>query len=167
MYRVGIGYDIHRFEAGRCLKLGGVSVPYGWGLAGHSDADVLAHAVMDALLGALALGDIGRYFPDTDLQWKNADSMAMLSRVVEMIGEKGWQVGNLDSNVLAEAPRLAPYVPAIRDHLATVLGVDPERVSVKAGSHERVGAIGRGEGMAATAVVLLERSLSALRGRKE
>ena len=161
MYRVGTGHDIHRFEAGRPLVLGGVRVPYGWGLAGHSDADVLTHAIMDALLGALALGDIGRHFPDTDPQWKNADSLALLARVVEMIGEQGWQVGNLDAILLAEAPRLAPYLPAMRERLASALGVDVDRVSVKAGTHERMGSIGRGEGIAATAVVLLERSSSA------
>ena len=161
MYRVGTGHDIHRFEAGRPLVLGGVRVPYGWGLAGHSDADVLTHAIMDALLGALALGDIGRHFPDTDPQWKNADSLALLARVVEMIGEQGWQVGNLDAILLAEAPRLAPYLPAMRERLASALGVEANRVSVKAGTHERMGSIGRGEGIAATAVVLLERSSSA------
>jgi len=161
VYRVGTGHDIHRFEAGRPLVLGGVRVPYGWGLAGHSDADVLTHAIMDALLGALALGDIGRHFPDTDPQWKNADSLALLARVVEMIGEQGWQVGNLDAILLAEAPRLAPYLPAMRERLASALGVEANRVSVKAGTHERMGSIGRGEGIAATAVVLLERSSSA------
>lgn len=161
MYRVGTGHDIHRFEAGRPLVLGGVRVPYGWGLAGHSDADVLTHAIMDALLGALALGDIGRHFPDTDPQWKNADSLALLARVVEMIGEQGWQVGNLDAILLAEAPRLAPYLPAMRERLASALGVEADRVSVKAGTHERMGSIGRGEGIAATAVVLLERTSSA------
>jgi 2-C-methyl-D-erythritol 2,4-cyclodiphosphate synthase len=161
VYRVGTGHDIHRFEAGRPLVLGGVRVPYGWGLAGHSDADVLTHAIMDALLGALALGDIGRHFPDTDPQWKNADSLALLARVVEMIGEQGWQVGNLDAILLAEAPRLAPYLPAMRERLASALGVEADRVSVKAGTHERMGSIGRGEGIAATAVVLLERTSSA------
>lgn len=161
MYRVGTGHDIHRFEAGRPLVLGGVRVPYGWGLAGHSDADVLTHAIMDALLGALALGDIGRHFPDTDPQWKNADSLALLARVVEMIGEQGWQVGNLDAILLAEAPRLAPHLPAMRERLASALGVEADRVSVKAGTHERMGSIGRGEGIAATAVVLLERTSSA------
>jgi 2-C-methyl-D-erythritol 2,4-cyclodiphosphate synthase len=161
VYRVGTGHDIHRFEAGRPLVLGGVRVPYGWGLAGHSDADVLTHAIMDALLGALALGDIGRHFPDTDPQWKNADSLALLARVVEMIGEQGWQVGNLDAILLAEAPRLAPHLPAMRERLASALGVEADRVSVKAGTHERMGSIGRGEGIAATAVVLLERTSSA------
>lgn len=153
--RVGIGYDVHPFAPGRPLVLGGVVVPHDRGLAGHSDADALAHAVADALLGALALGDLGAHFPDDDPAFRGADSMALLARVRALVAGRGWTVGNVDATVVAEQPRLAPHVAAMRQALATALAVDPSEVSVKATRHEGLGAFGRGEGLAAMAVVLL------------
>ena len=156
--RVGHGYDVHRLVEGRDLILGGVSVPFARGLLGHSDADVLTHAVMDALLGAAALGDIGKLFPDSDAAYAGADSIALLERVTALLREHGWQVGNVDATVVAQAPRLAPYIPEMRRRLAEAMGLDVDCVSVKATTEERLGFTGSGEGMAAHAVALIERS---------
>ena len=156
--RVGHGYDVHRLVEGRALILGGVTVPFDLGLLGHSDADVLTHAVMDALLGAAALGDIGQLFPDSDAAYAGADSIALLERVTALLREHGWQVGNVDATVVAQAPKLAPYVPEMRRRLAEAMGLDVDCVSVKATTEERLGFTGSGEGMAAHAVALIERS---------
>ena len=155
--RVGHGYDVHRLVEGRALILGGVTVPFDRGLLGHSDADVLTHAVMDALLGAAALGDIGQLFPDSDAAYAGADSIALLERVTALLREHGWQVGNVDATVVAQAPKLAPYIPDMRRRLAEAMGLDVDCVSVKATTEERLGFTGRGEGMAAHAVALIER----------
>jgi 2-C-methyl-D-erythritol 2,4-cyclodiphosphate synthase len=154
--RVGIGYDAHRLVEGRPLLLGGVRIPGERGLAGHSDADVLAHAVADALLGAMALGDLGQRFPSTDERWRRADSMDLLRRVVAEVAGRGARVGNLDSVVIAQEPRLAPHVEAMRESLAGALGIDRGRVSVKSKTTDRLGFEGRSEGIAAHAVALLE-----------
>lgn len=156
--RIGHGYDVHRFAADRRLILGGVEIPFEKGLLGHSDADVLTHAVMDAMLGAAALGDIGKHFPDTDPAYKNADSLRLLSRVAETVAHSGYALGNLDATVLAEKPKLAPYIPEIRERLAAALGVDAGKISVKATTEEGLGFTGAGQGMAAHAVVLLEQT---------
>ena len=155
--RMGHGYDVHRLTAGRPLILGGVHVPYDRGLDGHSDADVLTHAVMDALLGAAALGDIGQLFPDSDAAYAGADSIALLRRVTALLREHGWQVGNVDATVVAQTPKLAPYIPEMRRRLAETMGLDVDCVSVKATTEERLGFTGSGEGMAAHAVALIER----------
>lgn len=155
--RVGHGYDVHRLVEGRALILGGVTVPFDRGLLGHSDADVLTHAVMDALLGAAALGDIGKLFPDSDAAYAGADSIALLERVTALLREHGWQVGNVDATVVAQTPRLAPYIPEMRRRLAEAMGLDVDCVSVKATTEERLGFTGSGEGMAAHAVALIER----------
>lgn len=155
--RVGHGYDVHRLVEGRALILGGVTVPFDRGLLGHSDADVLTHAVMDALLGAAALGNIGQLFPDSDAAYAGADSIALLERVTALLREHGWQVGNVDATVVAQAPRLAPYIPDMRRRLAEAMGLDVDCVSVKATTEERLGFTGSGEGMAAHAVALIER----------
>ena len=155
--RVGHGYDVHRLVAGRALILGGVTVPFDRGLLGHSDADVLTHAVMDALLGAAALGDIGKLFPDSDAAYAGADSMLLLRRVTALLREHGWQVGNVDATVVAQTPKLAPYVPEMRRRLAEAMGLDVDCVSVKATTEEKLGFTGSGEGMAAHAVALIER----------
>lgn len=155
--RVGHGYDVHRLVAGRALILGGVTVPFDRGLLGHSDADVLTHAVMDTLLGAAALGDIGKLFPDSDAAYAGADSIALLRRVTALLREHGWQVGNVDATVVAQAPKLAPYIPEMRRRLAEAMGLDVDCVSVKATTEERLGFTGSGEGMAAHAVALIER----------
>ena len=155
--RVGHGYDVHRLVEGRALILGGVTVPFDRGLLGHSDADVLTHAVMDALLGAAALGDIGQMFPDSDAAYAGADSIALLERVTALLREHGWQVGNVDATVVAQAPKLAPYIPEMRRRLAEAMGLDVDCVSVKATTEERLGFTGSGEGMAAHAVALIER----------
>jgi 2-C-methyl-D-erythritol 2,4-cyclodiphosphate synthase len=154
---VGIGYDCHRLVAGRRLVLGGVELPYERGLEGHSDADVLAHAVIDALLGAAGLGDIGERFPDTDERWRGADSIGLLQGVVMTVLAAGLQIVNVDCTVVMEAPRLAPHRQAIRERLAQALGLAVERVNVKATTGEGMGFVGRGEGIAALAVVSLER----------
>lgn len=154
--RIGHGYDVHRLVEGRKLILGGVDIPWERGLLGHSDADVLTHAVMDALLGAAGLGDIGKHFPDTDPAYAGADSLELLARVVELLGEKGFSVGNVDATVLAQRPKLAPHIPQMRDNLARVMGVSPDRVNVKATTEEGLGFTGSGEGMAAHAVCLLD-----------
>ena len=155
--RVGHGYDVHRLVEGRALILGGVTVPFDRGLLGHSDADVLTHAVMDALLGAAGLGDIGKLFPDSDAAYAGADSIALLERVTALLREHGWQVGNVDATVVAQAPKLAPYIPEMRRRLAEAMGLDVDCVSVKATTEERLGFTGSGEGMAAHAVALIER----------
>jgi len=154
--RIGHGYDVHRLTEGRALILGGVAVPYEKGLLGHSDADVLTHAVMDALLGAAGLGDIGRHFPDSDPAYAGADSMKLLDHVMALLREKGWQVGNADATILAQRPKLAPYIPEMRRRLAAGLGVPEDQVNVKATTEEKLGFTGSGEGMAAHAVCLLE-----------
>jgi 2-C-methyl-D-erythritol 2,4-cyclodiphosphate synthase len=155
--RVGIGYDSHRFAGARTLVLGGVTFPGEPGLEGHSDADVLTHAVIDAVIGAAGLGDIGRHFPDDDARFADADSIALLSQAVSTAAEAGWKVVNVDATVICERPRLAPHVAQMAERLGDALGVDQERVNVKATTNEGMGFIGRGEGMAACAVALLER----------
>ena len=152
MTRTGIGFDTHRLVACRPLIIGGVEIPHERGLLGHSDADVLAHAIMDALLGAIADGDIGQHFPSTDARWKDADSIELLRLVVSRLHLHGWQVANVDATVLAEAPHLAPHIPRMRTCLAEALGVDAMHVSVKATTNEGLGAIGRREGISAMAV---------------
>jgi 2-C-methyl-D-erythritol 2,4-cyclodiphosphate synthase len=154
--RIGHGYDAHRFEAGRPLILGGVHVPHDRGLAAHSDGDAVIHALCDALLGAAALGDIGDHFPDTDAKLRNIDSRLLLRRVMELLAAHGLRVGNVDITIVAQAPRLAPHLPQMRSALAQELGTDPGNVSIKATTTERMGFIGREEGLAAHAVALLE-----------
>ena len=154
--RIGHGYDVHRFKAGRKLILGGVEIPFELGLDGHSDADVLIHAVMDALLGAAALRDIGYHFPDTDMAYKGADSRMLLRRVRQLLEEKGYRLGNLDATILAQKPKLKPHIPQMMENIAADLGVEPDRVNVKATTEERLGFPGREEGMACHAVCLLE-----------
>ena len=153
--RIGIGYDIHRLVEGRKLVLGGVEIPFEKGLLGHSDSDVLTHAICDALLGAAALGDIGTHFPDTDPRWAGASSLDFLARVVEMLADRGYRVANVDATVLAERPKLKPYVQAIREQLASVLRVDVDQVSVKAKTSEGLESVGRGDAIVAQAVALL------------
>jgi 2-C-methyl-D-erythritol 2,4-cyclodiphosphate synthase len=156
--RIGNGFDVHALVAGRPLVLGGVTIPFERGLAGHSDADVLLHAICDAILGALALGDIGRHFPDTDPRWKDADSRALVRHVASLASAQGWQIGNLDATVIAQAPKLAPHVAAMRAHIAADLGCELGLVSVKATTTDHLGFAGRGEGIAALATVLLLRA---------
>jgi 2-C-methyl-D-erythritol 2,4-cyclodiphosphate synthase len=156
MTRTGIGFDAHRLVAGRPLVLGGVRIPHERGLLGHSDADVLVHALMDALLGAVADGDIGQHFPPGDARWKDADSVALLRLVVGRLHQHGWRVVNVDGTVLAEAPRLAPHIPQMRARLAEALGVESAQVSVKATTTEGMGAVGRREGISAMAVATVE-----------
>lgn len=153
--RIGHGYDVHRLVKGRLLILGGVTIPHETGLLGHSDADVLTHAVMDSLLGALALGDIGKHFPDTDEKWKGADSLVLASAVRDLVIRDGWKIGNVDATVLAQAPKLAPHIPAMRENLAKALQIPVERVSVKATTEEHLGFTGEKLGMAAHSVALL------------
>lgn len=155
--RIGHGYDVHRLTAGRKLILGGVDVPHDVGLLGHSDADVLTHAVMDALLGALALGDIGKHFPDTDERYAGADSIALLRHVAGLITAQGYRLGNLDATLLAQAPKLAPYIGQMRENLAAALSCEVSRVSVKATTEEKLGFTGAKEGIAAHCVCLLEK----------
>ena len=154
--RVGIGYDVHALSAGRRLVLGGVEVPFELGLSGWSDADVLTHAVMDALLGAAALGDIGRHFPPGDPQYKGISSLTLLAKVKALLAEKGWQVNNLDATIIAERPRLSEYINDMREKLCQALGIDIERVSVKASTSDGLGFTGRGEGIATYAVAALK-----------
>lgn len=157
MFRVGHGYDVHRWGEGRALVLGGVEIPHHMGLLGHSDADVLLHAICDALLGALGLGDIGTHFPNTDPVYKDISSLVLLERVGRMVEEAGWKVGNLDATVVAERPLLSQYIPAMRSRIATALSLDTGVVSVKATTSEGLGFVGRQEGIAAYAVALLWR----------
>ena len=154
--RIGHGYDVHRLVEGRPLILGGVTVPYEKGLLGHSDADVLTHAVMDAVLGAAALGDIGQHFPDTDPAYAGADSLALARAVAELLAKAGWQVGNIDATILCQRPKLAPHIPAMRRHLADAFGLPVEAVSVKATTEEHLGFTGEGLGIAAHAVALIQ-----------
>jgi len=151
----GIGWDSHRLVPGRPLILGGVTIPHPEGLAGHSDADVLTHAVIDALLGAAGLGDIGRHFPDTDPRYAGADSLGLLRTALDAVAQEGWAVAHVDATVVMERPKLAPHRDAIRDTLAGVLGLEPRRVNVKASTGEGMGFVGRGEGVAALAVATL------------
>ena len=153
--RIGQGYDVHKLVQDRRLVLGGVEVPYRLGLLGHSDADVLAHAVMDALLGAAALGDIGKLFPDSDPAYAGADSLVLLRRVAEVLAEHGYGIGNVDATVLAQRPKLAPHIPEMRERLAAAMGIGPGQVSVKATTEEGLGFTGTGEGIAAHAVALI------------
>jgi 2-C-methyl-D-erythritol 2,4-cyclodiphosphate synthase len=153
--RIGTGYDIHRLVEGRKLVLGGVEIPFEKGLLGHSDSDVLTHAICDALLGAAALGDIGTHFPDNDPRWAGASSLEFLARVVELVTEKGYRVANVDATVMAERPRLMPYVQTMREKLASALQVDVDQVNIKAKTNEGLESVGRGEAMAAQAVALL------------
>ena len=154
--RIGHGYDVHRLTEGRKLILGGVEVPYTLGLLGHSDADVLTHAVMDALLGAAGLWDIGHAFPDTDPAYEGISSLVLLQRVMEMLRGQGLTVGNVDATILAQRPKLSPFIPQMREKLAGIMGIRPDRVNVKATTEEGLGFTGAGEGIAAHAVVLLE-----------
>jgi 2-C-methyl-D-erythritol 2,4-cyclodiphosphate synthase len=158
MTRIGIGFDSHRLAPGRRLVIGGVHIPFELGLDGHSDADVLAHAVTDALLGAAGLGDIGEHFPDTDERWRGADSMQLLASVVQSVSDARLQIVNVDCTVVMEAPKLSPHRAAIRERLAGVLGLDLAEVNVKASTGEGMGFVGRGEGVAALAVVGLRSS---------
>ena len=153
--RIGHGYDVHRLTEGRRLILGGVDIPYEKGLLGHSDADVLAHAISDALLGAAALGDIGHLFPDSDERFSGADSMLLLAEVCRVVREAGYEIGNIDSTVLAQAPKLAPHIASMRTNIAKACGVDISQISVKATTEEKLGFTGSGDGMAAHAVALL------------
>lgn len=153
--RIGQGYDVHRLAEGRKLILGGVEIPFEKGLLGHSDADVLTHAVMDALLGAAGLGDIGQHFPDSDPKYAGADSLRLLAEVIGKLSQAGWLVGNVDSTIIAQRPKLAEHLPAMRQNLARIMGVLPEQVNVKATTEEKLGFTGAGEGIAAQAVALL------------
>ena len=157
MTRFGMGYDVHRLVEGRKLILGGVDVPYEKGLLGHSDADVLLHAVSDAILGAAALGDIGTHFPDTDEQFKGADSGKLLAEVVRLVRAEGYTIGNVDATIVAQAPKLLPHIPRMRENIARLLGVAVGDVNVKATTEERLGFTGSGEGMSAYAVAGIER----------
>lgn len=154
--RIGHGYDVHRLVEGRKLILGGVEIPFELGLLGHSDADVLLHAVSDALLGAAALGDIGKHFPDNDPKYEGADSMKLLERVVELLGEKGFKVNNIDCTVIAQKPKLAPYIAQMKSNIARVCGIDSDRVNVKATTEEKLGFTGTLEGISAHAVCTIE-----------
>ncbi|GCA75980.1 2-C-methyl-D-erythritol 2,4-cyclodiphosphate synthase [Microcystis aeruginosa NIES-2520] len=153
--RIGNGYDIHRLVTGRPLILGGVEIAHTVGLLGHSDADVLTHAIMDAMLGALSLGDIGHYFPPTDPQWQGANSLKLLEQVNQLIIDKGWQINNIDSVIVAEKPKMKPHLSAMRAKLAETLNINPEQVGIKATTNEQLGPVGREEGIAVYAVVLL------------
>jgi 2-C-methyl-D-erythritol 2,4-cyclodiphosphate synthase len=153
--RIGNGYDIHQLVAGRPLILGGINIPHELGLLGHSDADVLTHAMMDAMLGALNLGDIGHYFPPTDPQWKGADSLLLLEQVDHLIKQKGWSIINFDSVIIAQRPKLKPHLPSMSDRLAQVLQINPDQVSIKATTNEQLDAIGQEKGIAVYSVVLL------------
>jgi 2-C-methyl-D-erythritol 2,4-cyclodiphosphate synthase len=155
--RVGEGWDVHQLVAGRKLVLGGVEVPHTTGLLGHSDADVLLHAITDALLGAAGLGDIGRHFPDTDAQFRGADSAVLLGEAARRVRAAGWEIGNVDSTVIAQAPKLAPHIPAMCQRIAAALGLAPDQVNVKAKTAEKLGPVGEGRAMEARAVVLLHR----------
>jgi 2-C-methyl-D-erythritol 2,4-cyclodiphosphate synthase len=156
--RIGNGYDIHRLVPQRPLILGGVTIPHELGLLGHSDADVLTHAIMDAMLGALSLGDIGLYFPPTDDQWKGANSLKLMGQVNQMVLERGWSIGNLDSVIVAERPKLKPHIASMRQNIAQCLQLSADQVGIKATTNEKLGPTGREEGIAAYAVVLLQKS---------
>lgn len=153
--RIGHGFDVHAFAEGRRLIIGGVDIPHDRGLLGHSDADVLLHAISDALLGAAALGDIGKHFPDTDARFKGIDSRKLLRHVAELLDGRGWRVGNVDATIIAQMPRMAPHIAAMREHIAVDLGIAADAVNVKATTTERLGFTGREEGIAAEAVCLI------------
>lgn len=155
MFRIGHGYDVHKLVEGRKLILGGVDIPHTVGLLGHSDADVLLHAVMDSMLGALALGDIGKHFPDTAEEYRGADSMKLLERVAEICREKGYTIGNIDATVIAQAPKLAPFIPEMRENIARVCGCDVSQISVKATTEEKLGFTGEKLGISAHCVALM------------
>lgn len=154
-YRVGIGYDIHRLEENRDLIIGGIKIPYEKGLLGHSDADVLIHAIIDSLLGALNLQDIGTLFPDTDPKYKGADSTVLLKNVIELVSQKGYKIGNIDSNIIAQAPKMMPHIPAIKQKLAEVMDIDVEQISVKAKTKEKLDAVGEKLAIETNAIVML------------
>lgn len=154
-YRVGIGYDIHRLEENRDLIIGGVKIPYEKGLLGHSDADVLIHAIIDALLGALNLQDIGTLFPDTDPKYKGADSTVLLKNVIELVAQKGYKIGNIDSNIIAQAPKMMPHIPDIKQKLAEVMGINVDQISVKAKTKEKLDAVGEKLAIETNAIVML------------
>ena len=156
-FRIGEGWDVHQLVPGRKLVLGGVEVPHITGLLGHSDADVLLHAITDALLGAAGLGDIGRHFPDTDPQFRGADSAVLLAEAAQRVRAAGWQIGNVDSTVIAQAPKLAPHIPAMCERIAATLAVDIDQVNVKAKTAEKLGPVGEGRAMEARAIVLIHR----------
>lgn len=156
-FRIGHGYDVHRLVPERPLILGGVTVPYEKGLLGHSDADVLLHAICDALLGALSLGDIGKHFPDSNEQFRGIDSSILLTKTADLVREKGWQIGNIDATIIAQAPRLSPYIEEMRKNIAVVLNLPTDTISVKATTEEHLGFTGEGLGIAAHAVCLLFR----------
>ena len=156
--RIGNGYDIHRLTPDRPLILGGIAIPHSLGLLGHSDADVLTHAIMDAMLGALSLGDIGHYFPPSDPQWQGANSLVLLEQVQQLIADQGWSMSNLDSTIVAERPKLKPHLKAMRDRLGEILHLSSDRISIKATTNEKLGPVGREEGICAYAVVLLVKS---------
>lgn len=158
MLRIGQGYDVHRLVSGRRLILGGVDIPHTLGLDGHSDADVLVHAIMDALLGAAALGDIGKMFPDTDERWRGADSLKLAIAVADRLRENGYAIVNVDSTVIAQRPKLAPHIDAMRENIAAALGIDKSAVSVKATTEERLGFTGSEEGISSMAVALIEKT---------
>jgi len=153
--RIGNGYDIHRLVSDRPLILGGINIPHSLGLLGHSDADVLTHAIMDAMLGALSLGDIGHYFPPSDPQWAGADSLVLLNKVHQLIRSQGWQIGNIDSVVVAERPKLKPHIQKMKEKIAGVLQLQPNQVGIKATTNEKLGPVGEEQGICAYAVVLL------------
>tara|TARA_B100000242_G_C42945100_1_gene438279 strand:+ start:197 stop:697 length:501 start_codon:yes stop_codon:yes gene_type:complete len=158
-FRIGNGYDIHRLVEGRNLIIGGIKLqhPKGLGLDGHSDADVLTHSIMDALLGALSLGDIGKYFPPTDNKWKNADSLFLLSEVIELISKEGWEVNNVDSVIVAERPKIKPHVESMKKNISEILQVGENLIGIKATTNEKLGAEGREEGISCHSVVLLKK----------
>jgi len=153
--RIGNGYDIHQLVEGRPLILGGVEIPHHLGLLGHSDADVLTHAIMDAMLGALSLGDIGHYFPPTDSKWAGANSLLLLKQVNDLVRDQGWEIGNIDSTIVAERPKLKPHLKTMREMLAQTLAIKPEQIGIKATTNEKLGPVGREEGICAFVVVLL------------
>ena len=155
-YRIGIGYDIHRLEKNRDLIIGGIKIPYEKGLLGHSDADVLTHAIIDALLGALALPDIGTLFPDTDEKYKDANSIELLKQVYAMVKKQGYTIGNLDTNIIAQAPKMMPYIPKIKKILSEVLDIDESEISIKAKTKEKLDSVGEGHAIEAQANILLE-----------
>ncbi|WP_199245446.1 2-C-methyl-D-erythritol 2,4-cyclodiphosphate synthase [[Phormidium] sp. ETS-05] len=154
-FRIGNGYDIHRLTPERPLILGGVNIPHELGLLGHSDADVLTHAIMDAMLGALSLGDIGHYFPPTDERWRGANSLELLAQVNQLVRSRHWQIENIDSVIVAERPKLKPHIGAMRDAIAHILQLNPDQIGIKATTNEKLGPVGREEGIAAYAVTLL------------
>ena len=156
-FRIGIGYDIHRLVEGRELIIGGVKITHEKGLLGHSDADVLVHAIIDALLGALALDDIGTLFPDTDPKYKDADSMVLLRHVIQKVNENGYRINNIDSNIIAQNPKMMPYIPKMKEALAVLLKIDPSDISIKAKTKEKLDAVGESKAIEANAVVMLER----------